>query len=316
MKKQICVILGALTLLSFTGCNSEDLAKPAKINTISADATIADAAKTFAVTEDEFQAYLDLNELTWDDFVANLNDTSSTFESLKEDMENNFAEDEALKNATAADYIRYNLTESPENNAEIDESKYKEIKTLGGRYKVYFANKDVNKFDVISEENSTENEIINTIAQYGTNPAYMLTAIESFHIDEKEDIKETHHSVEFIKSFVIKGNSGKILTEDMEKNPFFSKDYIYTYDDDKELKETAVANIIGIYNYDNNNTRIEKDDVYLLYVSNFGLLLKSDDYKKLMELSDMDIQVRYQIDNDLNNHNASETEETEHSDET
>lgn len=309
VKTQVCLLLGVFTVLSFTGCKSVDASKPAKIDTISSEATIEDAAKVFEVTTDELQLYLKLNDMTWDEFVSNLNESSSTFQSLKDDVESNFAEDDVVKDATMADYIRYNLMEAPENNADVD-NKYKEIKTLGNSYKIYLTDSDAKKFNIISDDKSIDNDIINVIAQYGTNPAYMLTAIESFYTEDNQDIEETHHSVEFIKSFVIKGDSGKILTDEMAENPFFTKDYIYTYDDDKKLKETAVANLIGVYTYDDNNKRIEKDDMYLLYVSNFGLLMESDNYENLMEISDVDIQIRYQLEKDMDT-DESEDEHTE-----
>lgn len=295
--KIFAVCLTAICSLVTTGCS----ASSKTLDTVSDEVSIEEAAETLGVSAEKFEKYLSNSDMTWDEMRAQLNAASMTVAQLKEQTEANF--DAELEGATFANYVDFMLFEMDEENTSDPSDEYTFIDSPYGSYDVYFKSDDlegmtfksIENSEIVTDATSAYVQLFTAFEQYGTN-IEILSAVTSSILDEGENYA---FSIEVQPVIILQTGSGKKLPEDLKDNPFLRDGYVYNIDGE-DLYEPSVCAVLTVHYHDPDNITLDNRDEDLavkdftvLCSSEFGFVVKADNYMELTKIIDIDIQSRY-----------------------
>lgn len=273
MTSRIGIAIAAALAMTLTACDNGKLQTP----TIPAAETVSidDAAKTLNVSSEAFSSYLDTMELTYDEFITDLNNKNVSLSDLKSDIEKQFdcSYDEYIKTVIAvtnktvpdSDYAIFSSKYSAY-NAYIPVNALNESKDLltNGNIKITVAdeNEDAYAFDVIAGCN-------NDFTTYMTvlNDVYDCSSAE-------------------LTNMTLFGGRG--VTKPDGENACM--DSLFVYDEQtNEILETIVIPVLTLHNED------ESKNITLALSNELGLIFRtdgSDSFERMLKLSSLDFQIR------------------------
>lgn len=274
LTSRICII--AMTII-MTGCLTGCDIKHTK-QTIPAvnEIDIAEAVKTLDVSADDFEAFLQNIDTTYDDYIAQLNDNNKSLADMKKDIEATYdcSYEEYIKtvlavnNKTAPDSSIYELFKSKYSNfdtyiplEELDETKSK-LKNYDISFEIADESEYAYAFDAIAYAN-------------GDFEAYMD------YLNQVYDCT----SAEFT-NMALFGGHGVTRPEGENK----CMDSLFVFDEKtNEILEKISIPVLTLHNEDENK------NITLALCNEFGLVFKTtgaDSYNKMLKLGNLDFQIR------------------------
>lgn len=272
-------ILTVVTLLSITSCLTAcDYTPTHQKQTIPAvnQIDIAEAVKTLDVSTEDFESFLKSIEVSYDEYVATLNDNNTSLETLKEDIEKKY-------NCTFDEYIKTVMTV---NTKTVPDAKvYDVFKSKLSVLDAYIPIKELN-----TEKNKLVNYDISIEVADDCQDAYAFDAIAACQgnletymtvLNEMYDCS----SVELTNISLFGGYGAK---KPDSSNACMDALFVYDENTDEILQKILVP-VITLHNDD------ESKNISLALSNELGLLFKTtgaDSYEKMLNLSNLDFQIR------------------------
>lgn len=269
----IGVTIAALLAMTLTACSDGKLQTPS----IPAESVISieDAVKTLDVSTEDFNAYLDTMELSYDEYITDLNNRNINLSDLKSDIENAFGcrYDEYIKTVTAV-----NNKTVPDDNYVIFPSKY-------STYDAYIP---VNALDS-SKTTLTDGDIKVEIADE-SNDAYAFDIIAGCNnnfVTYMTVLNDAYGcSSAELTNMTVYGGRGVIKPDGDNA----CMDSLFVYDKQThEILETIVIPVLTLHNSD------ETKNTTLALSNELGLIFRtdgSDSFERMLKLCNLDLQIR------------------------
>ena len=266
------LIATLLIISSLTACDSSVSKTIPSVN----EETISDAAVTLGVSVDTLESFFDNIGITYDDYIASLNQNNQTLSNLKEQIETTY-------DCTFDEYIETIITV---NNKTIpDETKFHKFESKYSIYDAYIA---------LDELNEDKTQLINYDAEIAiadeNDNAYAFDALAYSNGEFRYYMNEINR-IFGCKSVEVTNLSlfgGKGVTKPEKDNACMDKIFVY---DDKtnEILEKMTLSVVTLKKDD------ENENITLALSNELGLIFKttgSDSYEKMKKISNLDIQTR------------------------
>lgn len=270
---RIGVMIAALLAITLTACSDGKLQTPS----IPAESVIniEDAVKTLDVSTEDFNAYLDTMELSYDEYITDLNNRNLSLSDLKSDIESAF-------NCRYDEYIKtvvvINSNTVPDDSYMIFPSKY-------STYDAYIPVKELDD----SKTKITDGDIKIEVADE-SNDAYAFDIIAGCNNDFVTYMTVLNDaygcSSAELTNMTIYGGRGVIKPDGDNA----CMDSLFVYDKQThEILETIVIPVLTLHNSDENK------NVTLALSNELGLIFRtdgSDSFERMLKLSSLDFQIR------------------------
>lgn len=261
----------AVMISCLTACNvsTSTMTIPAVNET-----NIEEAADTLGLSVEKFETFLENIEISYDDYIANLNKTNQTLDDLKAKIEENYS-------CSFEEYVDTVITV---NNKEIpDEGTYCVFKSKYSVFDSYISNELLNDNELIDYAISIE------IAE-DSSYAVIFDAMQAYSGDLRRyfDLMNTTYgctSVELSNICMFGGHGSKKPDESNS-----CMDDLFVYDSNtNEILEKLIVPVVTLHFEDKNN------NISLALSDELGLLFKStgaNSNEKLLKLSNLSFQIR------------------------
>lgn len=270
---RIGIIITALLTTTLTACSDGKLQTPS----IPTEPVISieEAVKTLNVSTEDFNAYLDTMELSYDEYITDLNNRSLNLSDLKSSIEDAFG----------CSYDEYIKTVTTVNNKTVPDSSYV---IFPSKYSTYDAYIPVNALDS-SKKQLTDGNIKIEIADE-SGDAYAFDVIAGCNNDFVTYVTVLNDvygcSSAELTNMTIYGGRGVIKPDGDNA----CMDSLFVYDKQThEILETIVIPVLTLHNSD------ETKNVTLALSNELGLIFRtdgSDSFERMLKLSSLDFQIR------------------------
>ena len=270
---RIGVMIAALLAMTLTACSDGKLQTPS----IPAESVmnIEDAVKTLDVSTEDFNAYLDAMELSYDEYITDLSNRNINLSDLKSDIETAFG----------CSYDEYIKTVTVVNNKIIPDANYV---IFPSNYSTYNAYIPVNALDN-SKTQLTDGNIKIEIADE-SNDAYAFDVIAGCNNDFVTYMTVLNDaygcSSAELTNITVYGGRGVIKPDGDNA----CMDSLFVYDKQThEILETIVIPVLTLHNSD------ETKNVTLALSNELGLIFRtdgSDSFERMLKLCNLDLQIR------------------------
>ena len=280
-------IMTVILACCLTACDKKDT--PQTIPAVN-ETTLAQAVQTLGTSEETFNEFLSTMGLSFDDYITALNNNNTSLDDMKTEIESTY-------NCTFDEYAKTILIVG--NKTLPDESKYVIFKSQYSLYDAYIPLSELN-----TDKTELKNYDIEVFVADEDEDAYAFDAIVACQGDFKSYIDTLHSNYDCtsaeLTNVSIFGSYGVKKPE--EKNACIDNMMFYDGDTNEILEKIAVP-VITLHNQD------ESKNMTLALSNELGLIFKTtgaDSYDKMLNLSDIDFQIRTAALNTNNDTDADE----------
>ena len=268
------IAMTILTTACLTACDIDKT--PSEMIPSVDDTSIEDAADVLGVSLEDFNAFLDNLNLSYDDYMGSLNKSNKSLSELKESIE-------TMYDCTYSEYIK---TIVAVNNKTVPDSSAYSVFT--SEYSLYDAYIPVNELD--DTKSTLINYDIHIKVADTDNDAYAFDAIVSCGGDFKTYVDTLNReydcsSVEFT-NISLYGGHGSFKPDETNA----CMDNLFVYDPQtNEILEVIIVPVMTLHSKD------ESKNITLALSNELGLIFRTegaDSYDKMLKLSNLNFQIR------------------------
>lgn len=274
LTSRICIIAMTIIMTScLTGCEVKN-----RKQTIPAvnEIDIAEAVKTLDVSTEDFEAFLNNIDTTYDDYIAQLNDNNKSLEDMKKDIE-------ATYDCSYEEYIKavlvVNNKNVPDSNIyELFESKYSTFDTYIPLEELNETKTELKNYD-ISFEIADESEYAYAFDAIAYTNGNFKTYMD--YLNQVYGCKSAE-----LTNISIFGGHG--VNKPEEENKCLNSLFVFDEKTNEILEKIAVP-VLTLHNEDENK------NITLALCNELGLVFKTtgaDSYDKMLRLGNLDFQIR------------------------
>lgn len=273
--KQIAAVFTlAAVISSFSACSSENLTIPA----VNEGVTLSDLASKLDVSDEEFNKYLESLNMSYDEFITNMNNNNQDIDAMKKSIEEAY-------NCKYSEYIRTVILVS--NTEEPDANKYTPMISKYGIYNTYVPTAELSadktklkNYDVTiniadEDEDAYAFDVINNCS--GDLSLYMTALNDAYQCTSAE-----------ITNITVLGNYG--VKKPKEDNPLLNSMFVFNKNTDDVLEQISIPVITLHFDKDESRNKT------LALCNEMGLIFKTegaDSLDKMLDIINIDFQVRY-----------------------
>ena len=273
--KQIAAVFTlAAVISSFSACSSENLTIP----TVNEGVTLSDLASKLDVSDEEFNKYLESLNMSYDEFITNMNNNNQDIDAMKKGIEEAY-------NCKYSEYIRTVILVS--NTEEPDANKYTPMISKYGIYNTYVPTAELSadktklkNYDVAiniadEDEDAYAFDVINNCS--GDLSLYMTALNDAYQCTSAE-----------ITNITVLGNYG--VKKPKEDNSLLNSMFVFNKNTDDVLEQISIPVITLHFDKDESRNKT------LALCNEMGLIFKTegaDSLDKMLDIINIDFQVRY-----------------------
>ena len=274
LKRIAAMLTLAAVISSFSACSSENLTIPA----VNEGVTLSDLASKLDVSDEEFNKYLESLNMSYDDFINNMNDKNQDIDAMKKGIEEAY-------NCKYSEYIRTVILVS--NTEEPDADKYTPMISKYGIYSAYVPTAELSadktqlkNYDIViniadEDEDAYAFDVINNCS--GDLSLYMTALNDAYQCTSAE-----------ITNITVLGNYG--VKKPKEDNSLLNRMFVFNKNTDDVLEQISIPVITLHFDKD------ESRDKTLALCNEMGLIFKTegaDSLEKMLNIINIDFQIRY-----------------------